>query len=290
VTFRPTAAGSAAGTLTITYASGGPATVTLSGFAAALNLVDHYYQSILSRAPDSGGKSFWEGEAVRMQGINVDIKEAYMVMAGFFFNSAEYVGRATSNSQYVSDLYHTFFNRAPDSGGLAYWNNQLASGLPRNVVMYSFLFSNEFGSFMTGLFGTTTSRAEVYAVVDFYRGVLGRLPDTGGFDNWLGQFRTAQCAGASAPGAIYNAVESISAAFLNSPEYRGRNRTNTDYVSDLYYAFLRRGGDLTGVNFWIDRLNTGTQTREQMRRDFINTPEFNGRVDAIIAQGCYTGP
>ena len=290
VTFRPTAAGSATGTLTIAYAGGGPATVSLSGFGAALNLVEHYYQSILGRAPDAAGKAFWEGEAARMQSMGVDIKEAYMVMGGFFFNSAEYVGRATSNTQYVTDLYNTFFNRAPDSGGLSYWNGQLGSGLPRNVVMYSFLFSSEFGSFMTGLFGTTTSRAEVYAVVDFYRGILGRLPDSGGFANWLGQFRTAQCAGAAATGEIYNAVESISAAFVNGPEYLGRGRSNTDYVSDLYYAFLRRGGDLTGVNFWIDRLNTGTQTREQMRREFLNSPEFNGRVNAIIAQGCYTGP
>lgn len=39
----------------------------------------------------------------------------------------------------------------------------------------------------------------------------------------------------------------------NSSEYIGRNRSNTQYVSDLYNSFLRRAGDLPGVLFWISR-------------------------------------
>jgi hypothetical protein len=151
--------------------------------------------------------------------------------------------------------------------------------------MYGFLFSPEFNTFMTGLFGNSGSRAEVYAVVDFYRGILNRLPDTTGFNSWLAQFRTAQCAG---PGPVYSAVDQISASFIYSAEYLSRNRTNTEYVGDLYYAFLRRGGDLAGVNFWINQLTSAAENREQLRKDFINTPEFNGRVNAIIAQGCFS--
>jgi hypothetical protein len=257
----------------------------VDGFVG-FSLVDHYYLAILGRTPDAGGKAFWESEATRMQSLGVDVKEAYMVMAGYFFNSAEYVSRGTSDSQYVTDLYNTFFNRAPDAGGLAFWTGQLAQGLPRNIALYGFLFSPEFNSFMSALFGNTTSRAEVYAVVDFYRGILNRLPDTPGFNFWLGQFRAAQCLGVNAAGAVYTAVDSISSQFIGSPEYTSRNRSNTEYVSDLYYAFLRRSGDLAGVNFWINRLNTGAETRQAMRTDFINSPEFNGRVNAIVAQGC----
>ncbi len=73
-----------------------------------------------------------------------------------------------------------------------------------------------------------------------------------------------------------------------SGEYVGRNRNNTDYVGDLYYAFLRRGGDLAGVNYWINQLTSGAESREQLRKDFINTPEFNGRINAIITQGCFS--
>ena len=256
------------------------------GWASGFSLVDHYYLTILGRVPDPGGKAFWDGEITRMQSLGVDIKEAYMVMAGYFFDSTEYTSRGTSDGQYVTDLYNTFFNRTPDSGGLAYWTGQLASGLPRNIALYGFLFSPEFKTFMTGLFGNTTSRAEVYAVVDYYRGILNRLPDTTGFNYWLAQFRAAQCSPLNPAGAVYTAADSISSQFIGSAEYASRNRTNTEYVSDLYYAFLRRGGDLAGVNYWVNRLDTGAETREAMRKDFINSPEFSARINAIVAQGC----
>jgi hypothetical protein len=288
VTFLPVAPNTVAGTLSVSYTggTGSPVTETLSGFGG-VSLVDHYYQAILGRPADAGGKVYWEGEATRMSSLGVDVKEAYMVMAGYFFSSSEYLAKNTTDTQYVTDLYNTFFNRAPDSGGLTYWTGQLGSGLPRSIVMYGFLFSPEFNAYMTGLFGNTSSRPEVYAVVDFYRGILNRLPDTAGFNSWLGQFRAAQCAGA---GPVYAAVDSISTSFVQGPEYASRSRNNTDFVGDLYYAFLRRGGDLPGVTYWINRLNIGAESRDQMRKDFINTPEFNARVNAIIAQGCYTGP
>ena len=96
-------------------------TQTISAPANIALLVDHYYQAILSRAADPTGEAFWEGEAVRMQALGVDVKEAYMVMGGYFFTGAEYLSRNTSDVQYVTDLYYTFFNRPPDTGGLSYW-------------------------------------------------------------------------------------------------------------------------------------------------------------------------
>ncbi len=53
-------------------------------------------------------------------------------------------------------------------------------------------------------------------------------------------------------------------------------------------AFLRRGGDLSGVLFWIGTLTRPTDplTREGLRVEFKNSTEFQARVNAIIAQGC----
>ncbi|MBK8963447.1 MAG: DUF4214 domain-containing protein [Candidatus Competibacteraceae bacterium] len=96
-------------------------------------------------------------------------------------------------------------------------------------------------------------------------------------------FRGAQCSGAAAVNAE---VDTISRQFLASAEYASRNRSNSDYVADLYYAFLRRGGDLSGFNHWVNQLNTGSQTREQVRVDFLRSPEFQSRVTQIINQGC----
>ncbi len=247
------------------------------------SMVTHYYNSILQRAPDPGGKAYWDGEVARTQALGIDLKEAYRVMAGNFFNSAEYLGFNVTDSEFVSDLYRTFFNRDPDPGGLSFWLGEINQGSGRNMVMYAFLFSPEFNDYMTNLLGNTSTRAEIYAIVDFYRGILDRLPDDTGFGYWLGRFRTAQCTGSA---AVTAEVESISSLFVNSAEYAARARTNAQYVQDLYYAFTRRYATTSEVNYWVNALNGGAMTRDRVRQEFVQSPEFQGRVTAILNQGC----
>jgi hypothetical protein len=248
-----------------------------------VSLVDHYYTSILNRSPDSGGKEYWETEVERTTSLGIDLKEAYMVMSGNFYTGMEYLGKGRTNTEYLNDLYLTYFNRPPEPGGLNYWLNELASGSERAMVMYFFMFSPEFNSFMTGRYGDTATRAENYAVVDFYRGILNRLPDDDGFGYWLNRFRTAQCTG---PIAVTNEAESISGYFFSSPEYGGRGHNHMQYVQDLYYTFMRRYATASEVNYWVNELNSGAKTREQLRQFFIQSTEFQGRVTAIINQGC----
>ncbi len=260
---------------------GSPNASSLTG-TGEKSLVTHYYRSILRRAPDSGGKAFWEGEAVRLAGLGANVNETWFAMATFFYFSPEYASFGRDNAGFVTDLYNTFVNRAPDAGGLSFWTDQIAQGMPREVVLAGFMFSPEFATFTQGIFGNTSARKEVDTVFDFYRGVLSRLPDTGGFNFWVQQFRTAQCQGAS---QVVAQADAISNAFLASAEYAARARTNSQFVGDLYNAFLRRGGDLGGVQFWISQL-AGGATRNAIRAQFLASPEFQGRVSAIIAQGC----
>ncbi len=282
LTFTPTADGAIGTFLGLNYANGGPTAIKLAG-TGERSLVTHYYRSILRRAPDDPGKAFWTSEAARMQSLGANVNETWYAMSMSFYTSAEYAGFARSDSDFVTDLYDTFFNRPPDGAGLAFWVGQLGSGLPREVMLASFMFSGEFTTFTQNIFGNTAARAEINAVVDFYRGVLGRLPDDSGFTFWVGQFRAAQCQGA---GAVTAQADAISSAFVNGGEYAGRNRTNAQYVGDLYNAFLRRGGDLAGVRYWIGQLDSGAQTREQLRQAFIASPEFSASVNAVVAQGC----
>ena len=292
VTFSPAVAAGAlnstvdvTGALTITHnAAGSPSTVDLSG-TAEKSLVTHFYRSILRRAPDGSGGPFWTSEASRMQGLQANVNEAWFAMAQSFYSSAEYQALNRDDTGFVTDLYNTFFNRAPDAGGLAFWSAELAAGVPREVLLASFMFSPEFAAFTQGIFGNTAARAEVDMSMDFYRGILARLPDNGGLAYWVGRFRTAQCQSA---GAVAGEANAISGSFLNLPEYLGRNRTNAQFVGDLYNAFLRRGGDRTGVQFWINQLDTGAMTREDVRLNFLGAPEFAGRVNAVANQGCMT--
>jgi hypothetical protein len=219
-----------------------------------------------------------------MAGLGANVNETWFAMAAYFYFGNEYKSFNRDNTGFVTDLYNTFFNRAPDAGGLNFWvNNNLSAGVPREVVLVSFMFSNSFKLFTENIFGNTAARAEVDMVMDFYRGLLSRLPDTTGFNSWVQQFRAAQCAGSA---AVTTKVEQISSSFANGAEYTNRNRSNAQYVGDLYNAFMRRGGDAAGVLHWINQLNTGAMTRNQLRQTFINTAEFKARVNAVIAQGC----
>ncbi|HET9652366.1 MAG TPA: DUF4214 domain-containing protein, partial [Usitatibacter sp.] len=259
-----------------------PPTTTASATSIS-SIISHYYQAILHRAPDASGAAYWQSQVTQAQSIGADVNEVFFAMAMSFFASSEYASLGRDNNGYVTDLYNAFFNRGADAGGLAYWSGQIASGMPRDVALLSFMFSSEFTTYMQSVLGVTTVRMETDTVMDFYRGLLARLPDANGFSFWLQQFRTAQCQGA---GAVYTQVQSVTSAFLYSAEYAGRGRTNAQFVGDLYNSLLRRGGDLAGVQFWIDQLNSGAASRDGVLRAFIGTPEFTNRVNAIVAQGC----
>ena len=271
------------GSITVSSnAANSPSTVSLAG-SAEKSLVTHYYESILRRAPDAGGKAFWQQEALRMQSDGANPNEAWYAMAVSFLTSPEYAALGRDNTGFVTDMYMTFFNRQPDGGGLGFWVGQLDSGMPREVVLAGFLFSPEFTSFTQGIFGNTAVRAEIDVVMDFYRGALGRLPDDGGLAFWVQQFRNAQC---QSVGAVYAQANSISSQFFNGAEYANRHRTNAQFVGDLYNAFLRRGGDSGGVQFWINQLDSGAQTRDQVRGAFLGSPEFSNRVNTVVQEGC----
>jgi hypothetical protein len=222
--------------------------------------------------------------------LGVDVREVFFAMSIQFFSSAEYLAKNTSDTQYLTDLYRTFFIRDPDAPGLAFWQSYLSGGMSRGALLNNFLFSTEFSNQMTSIFGTVTVRPEINLTIDLYRGILGVLPDNAGYAFWLGQIRTAQCQGAA---AVSTQVNNLSAIFFGSAEYQIREAArapgirNAEYVGDLYNALLRRGGDLAGFNFWQGQINTGAQTRDQVRLAFLPSPEFQNRVNAIIAAGCF---
>ena len=273
------------GTESCTVSMVGARNVTASFDLAATGLIDHYYANILNREADDGGKAFWVGEVARMGSLGVSQSEAYIVIASNFYTSPEFLARSLTNDQYVQNLYKTFFNRTPASDEVAYWESLINAGLPRDMVMYGFMFSPEFASFMQSQIASTSQRPEVGAVIDYYRGILGRLPETAGMKYWVNQFRAAQCS--SNPTAnVYTEATSIASAFFGSSEYTNSAPTPRDYVADLYNAFMRRIAEPGGYYYWIDQITSGLSTKEQARQAFIDSPEFAGRVQAITAASC----
>jgi len=127
------------------------ATFTATQQDPATTLITHYYVSILERAPETDGLAFWQQRIADNQAQGADVKPVFRNMANFFFNSEEYLGRGTTDRQFITNLYLTFFQREPDEGGYAFWLDQLAGGMTRNQAMSGFLFSPEFTDFMKDL-------------------------------------------------------------------------------------------------------------------------------------------
>jgi hypothetical protein len=241
-----------------------------------------YYQNILNRAPDTQGLAWWTNEIERICCLGIGINEGFLAVAKSFFNAPEYLQKNKTDLAFVTDLYHTFFQREPDSAGLEYWTAMLAERLTRNGVMYSFIYSPEFAQVLQATFGNVRTRPENNLVNDFYRGLLARFPDVDGYNFWLGQMRNAQCTNAQ---QVREVSRQIALLFIQSQEYANRNRTNSQFVEDLYDAVLRRGADPGGFSYWVNQLISGA-TRQALLDTFVNSPEFQGRVQNVIAAGC----
>lgn len=124
--------------------------IILANEDPAITLITHYYVSILRRSPEPAGLAYWVDQVNRAQAAG-DGKPAFRQMASDFFNSAEYTGRNTTDREFLTNLYLTFFQREPDAGGLQFWFNHLSNGVPRTEILRSFLYCPEFTNFMESL-------------------------------------------------------------------------------------------------------------------------------------------
>jgi hypothetical protein len=252
-----------------------------------LNLVTWYYQSILDRDPEPGGAEGWASEIERIVSLGIDIREGFIALGKLFFNSGEYLAKGTSDADFITDLYETFLGRTPSGigeevGEVDDWMAELEGGLTRDLLLNYFIFSEEFRIYMEGIFGDTTVWPEYNLVNDLYRGFLSRLPDDEGFNAWLALMQEAQCTGEQ---AVRDVTLEIVVTFLYSAEYIARGTDNSNYIEDLYNGILRRGAELGGYLAWLDYLNSGA-SREEVLQLFVDSDEFQGRVQEVIDAGC----
>jgi len=101
--------------------------------------VTRFYQQCLSRNPDVSGLNGW------VNALWYGWLSGSDVANGFIF-SQEFIGRNTSNEDFLTILYRAFFNREPDPSGYAGWLNYLYSGASRQAALNGFINSVEFSN------------------------------------------------------------------------------------------------------------------------------------------------
>jgi hypothetical protein len=146
----------------------------------------------------------------------------------------------------VYDAYTANLDRAPEDAGRQAWTGALSSGaLTEQQVIDQIRQSPEYRDLAIQQYGGLLG--------DIYEKELGRAPDEGGLASWSAGLRS----GAVKPG-------DLTAQFNASPE---------GYVYDLYTQMFNRGLDPSAYQ-WVDALNSGAMTRDQVRQALMSSPEY----------------
>ncbi len=107
--------------------------------APVVTWVTHLYGTALHRTPDAGGLEDWINWTASHRFTGRDV-------ITFFFTSEEYVNvLKLDDDQFLTDLYNAIFDRDPDAGGFADWQNRMKNeGYSRVDVINGFAGSDEF--------------------------------------------------------------------------------------------------------------------------------------------------
>ena len=128
---------------------------------------------------------------------------------------------AASASDPISSLYQSVLGRAPDAGGLAYWNQQLANGVPLATIQQQFQASPEANK-NTAATNTSTASTASDPISGLYQSVLGRAPDAGGKAYWQSQLNSGK------------SLQAIQAEMQASPEAKTRQSTVANKTTNPY--------------------------------------------------------
>ena len=113
-------------------------------------------------------------------------------------------------------------------------------------------------------------------VRNFYQSALNRQPNSTELNSALSDLRSAYAQGQS---QFLTAMQNLGQSLFTSTEYVNRNRTDSEFVTDLYHAFLYREYDSQGLAYWVSV--TPTNGRPNIILAFEWAPEFYTKVAGI---------
>ncbi|MGL5113955.1 MAG: DUF4214 domain-containing protein [Beijerinckiaceae bacterium] len=122
--------------------------------------------------------------------------------------------------------------------------------------------------------------AYVIDIARLYEAGLDRRFDAGGMNFWIDRFEAGQ------------SLVQLGQVFLDSVEFTTRfgdddAMSATQFATRMYLNVLNRNPDQGGLNFWVQKMNTGA-SREQLLVDFALSPEniaATGYLDSIRDYG-----
>lgn len=136
----------------------------------AANVVDQMYLDTLGRRPDDGGRAFW----IDQLGGGMTVAR----MAALFYGSPEYIAAEGNDiERWITDLYAELLERAPDSGGLAYWVSEYDRTSPGSVALRFYQSDESRRARVQRLYGDLLDRGTDQGGETFWAGVLANGDD-----------------------------------------------------------------------------------------------------------------
>jgi hypothetical protein len=218
-----------------TSGGGGTASGLPTGLASVASSLTHdseydagfvtrAYQTLLDRAPDSAGLSWWTGQM--QAGVTDEQVEAALL------GSTEYVQlHGGTDLAWIDAIYSDLLDRAADVGGAAYWLGQLQQGVGFYQIALSIADSAE--------------HAAVVVANDYFT-YLGRGASPSEIAFWVAQ---------SQQGAT---DEEIVTAFISSAEYfddpNKGGGTTLGWLDSVFQDLFQRTPTPGEQVFWLGEL------------------------------------
>ena len=227
--------------------------------------VSRMYTVALGRDAEEKGLNDWSSQLA-------DKKNDGAGIAYGFIMSDEFKNKQLGNEDYVTTLYHTFFDREPDQAGYDSWVAQLNGGTGRGEVLAGFTNSQEFSNLcekfgiLRGYMysdGSAANPGIAQFVSRLYSKALGREGEAAGINDWTTQIATK----------AWSAERVATNGFFTSDEFHQRGLDNNDFVDVLYATFFDRAADADGKSSWMSQLNAGVP-RGKVILGFSRSEEF----------------
>ena len=210
----------------------GSASVTFLSHTAAT--VWKFYESMLDRAPDSQGLTYW------INAFNNGAAQSQIAVNFFAGNELQ--------ARVITDYYLQYLNRQPDLGGLNYWKAQwTAQGGPEDVQA-GFANSPEF----TAQNGNTPSGW----VTGLYQKILNRAPEAQGLAFWSSEVEQFDAQDGKSFLGDADAREKVAAAILKSQE-----EYQNIIVPAWFEQFVQRAPTAAELTQYVNELLKGTSDR-----------------------------
>ncbi len=205
--------------------------------------------------------------------VSFDVEDANAIKDGFqyfnlgdktptkvFIKDGKYVESVSESANFLERMYNTTLDRSYDEVGMDFWLDAMGDGTTGASVVDGFLGSEEYAE---------KGKSNEELLNDFYYAMFDREPDEEGKAYWMARLDAGM------------SVDTLVAGFSDSAEFKAlcekfdvepgtvkttkwvdQNYERTLFAQGLYKSVLGRGSDEVGLEYWCEKLGTGTSGSE----------------------------